>query len=191
VRQGDIPERSALAVAGGAACGDHRGDVNGATPSAVLALGAAALVSLVNPASKDAMNCGPATASDASAPIGRAAPVGDVLWLGIYPFTSGYPTKVIVEAQRSIGRVSIRGWNCATAAPLRFWYRESGPPFQEVPVRAAVLRKTGDLQPTFGPWSAQAARGGYFMFWRGGRWKIVCYRRGRRIASAVVVASPR
>ena len=134
------------------------------------------------------VQCGGPTPIDRSAPIGRARPLGNVLWLGVYPFTSGYTTKVLVMAQRRIGKISIRGWNCANGARLRFWYRDGGPPTVG-PSPAATIRKTGTLRTSFGPWDAATARGGYFMFWRPGLWKIVAYRGQRRVATATVVAA--
>jgi hypothetical protein len=135
------------------------------------------------------ISCGPAAPFDHSAPLGRAVAVRDVLWLGIYPFDSGYPTKTNVMAQRSIrGRIVLRGWNCATGSKLRFWYRE-GPPFEHLPVTSAALRHTGSLGATFGPWPAKAMRGGYLMFWRAGLWKIVAYQDSRWIGTAIVRAA--
>jgi hypothetical protein len=136
-----------------------------------------------------ATSCGSATPVDPSAPLGRAVPLGDVFWFGIYPFKPGYPTKAIVMAQRPIDRpVVIRGWNCASGRSLRFWYRDE-PPLIRVPTTIAKLRRTGTLRASFGPWPTGAMRGGYFMFWRSGPWKIVAYQAGRRIGSAIVQAA--
>jgi hypothetical protein len=133
-----------------------------------------------------AIRCGTATPIDPSAPLGRAAPLGRILWLAIYPFQPGYPTKTIVMSQRRIGRpIAIRGWNCISGNPLRFWYRE-GEPFLQVPVTALTLRRRGDFRVRFGPWPTGAMRGGYSMFWRAGLWKVVAYRDGRKIATAIV-----
>jgi len=112
--------------------------------------------------------------------------VRHVVWLAVYPFASGSPTKTIVMAQSRLARpVVLRGWNCASGSPLRFWYRE-GLPFTHLPVTPAELRRTGSLSPTFGPWPVRGMRGGYFMFWTTGLWKIVAYRDGRAIGAAVV-----
>jgi hypothetical protein len=132
--------------------------------------------------------CGPRTPVDTAAPIGRAVPLAGKLWLGLYPYQSGYPTKVVVMAQRKIRvAVVLRGWNCATGKPLRFWYRERNP---GAPLSTDALRRRGQLQVTFGPWEARAMRGGYFMFWRAGPWKIVAYQRGRPVGTAILRPGP-
>jgi hypothetical protein len=137
------------------------------------------------------IKCGPATRVDRSAPIGRAVPLGDVLWLGVYPYDPGYPTKVVVMARMRLEHpIAIQGWSCATGARLRFWYRESLP-FANLPVRAEELRAKGSLRVTFGPWPRRASRGGYFMFWRAGSWKVVAYDGRRTIGSAVIRTTER
>jgi hypothetical protein len=140
--------------------------------------------------SSGGINCGSVTPVDPSAPLGRAVPVGHVFWLAVYPFTVGRPTKTIVMAQRRIPRpVVIRGWSCASGGSLRFWYRD-GLPFVRLPTTVAKLRQTGSLRATFGPWRAGAMRGGYFMFWSSGLWKIVAYKDGRKIGTSIVRAAP-
>jgi hypothetical protein len=132
--------------------------------------------------------CGRVTPIDQSAPIGRATPIGHVLWLAVYPFAAGYPTKGIAMAQRRLSRpVVIRGWDCANGSRLRFWYRDPLP-FSRVPVSAARLRHTGTLSASFGPWQPRAMRGGYLMFWHGGAWKLTAYSGGRAVGTAVVLA---
>jgi hypothetical protein len=122
--------------------------------------------------------------------LGRATPLGNVLWLGVYPFRSGYPTKTVVKAQRAIKKaIVVRGWSCADGSSLRFWYRE-GLPFRDPPATEAELRRTGSLRATFGPWPKGATRGGYLMFWRTGLWKVVAYDNGRVVGRAVVEAKP-
>jgi hypothetical protein len=129
------------------------------------------------------------TPIDRSAPLGHATPLGNVLWLGVYPFQPGYPTKTIVMAQRSLKRpIVLRGWSCADGSPLRFWYREGLPFGGHVPVTDAELRRTGNLRAAFGPWPKRAMTGGYLMFWRTGLWKIVAYERQRVVGTAVVEA---
>ncbi len=114
-------------------------------------------------ASTSAISCARATPVDQSAPLGHAVPVRCVLWLAVYPYTSGSPTKTIVMARGRLARpVTLRGWNCSSASPLRFWYRE-GLPFSQLPVTAAQLRRTGSLSPRFGPWPARGMRGGYLI----------------------------
>ena len=137
-----------------------------------------------------ALPCGPPTAVDRSAPLGRAVPLANTLWLSVYPFAAGYPTKTIVTAQRSFsGLIMLRGWSCDDGRRLGFWYRDRLP-FAQVPVSALALRTRGSVATTFGPWGKQTMRGGYFMFWRTGRWKIVAYRNGRRIGSVIVRSAP-
>src|SRR5712692_7375447 len=140
-------------------------------------------------ASTSAISCARATPVDQSAPLGHAVPVRRVLWLAVYPYTSGSPTKTIVMAQARLTRpVTLRGWNCASGSPLRFWYRE-GLPFSHLPVTAAQLHRTGSLSPRFGPWPARGMRGGYLMFWTTGLWKIVAYQDGRAIGTAIFRAA--
>jgi hypothetical protein len=141
--------------------------------------------------SSGGISCGSATPVDPSAPLGRAIPLAHVVWLAVYPFNPGYPTKTIVMAQRRIQRpVVIRGWNCTSGSPLRFWYRiQGGLPFVRVPTTVANLRRTGSLSVTLGPWPARAMWGGYFMFWRSGLWKVVAYQDGRKIGTAIVRAA--
>jgi hypothetical protein len=138
----------------------------------------------------DESRCASATPIDPSAPLGRAVPLGDVLWLAVYPYAPGHPTKAIVWARRPLAaRVVLRGWDCATGRRLRFWYRE-GQPFQRLPASAAAMRRRGSLSATFGPWPAQAMTGGYLMFWRAGLWKIVAYEGGAPVGTVTVRAAP-
>jgi hypothetical protein len=137
-----------------------------------------------------ALTCGRPTPVDRSAPIGRAIPFGRLLWLGVYPFTPGYPTKAVVMARRPLSRaVAIGGWNCASGEVLRVWYRE-GVPFVRMPVSVAELKQTGDRHASFGPWPSGAMRGGYLLFWRSGRWKLVAVKDGHEIASVIVRTAP-
>jgi hypothetical protein len=141
-------------------------------------------------ASSIGITCGAPTKIDRAAPLGRAASLDDTLWLAVYPFSSGYPTKMIVMAQHRLpARIALRGWSCADGGPLRFWYRDRLP-FGNVPVSSAALRRKGGLTAGFGPWPTHAMRGGYVMFWRSGLWKIVAYRGGRSIGTAIVRAAP-
>jgi hypothetical protein len=132
--------------------------------------------------------CGRPTPIDAAAPVGRAIPIAHRLWLGVYPFQQGHPTKVVAVAQRKFRiAVVLRGWNCATGKPLRFWYGEGNP---GAPLSTNALRTSGDLRVTFGPWEARAMRGGYFMFWRTDLWKIVAYQAGRPVGTAIIRPGP-
>jgi hypothetical protein len=131
--------------------------------------------------------CGRVTPIDQSAPLGRSTPLGHVLWLAVYPFAAGHPTKTIVMAQRRLARrVVIRGWDCSTGSRLRFWYR-NGPPFSRVPVSPERLRHTGTLTSTFGPWPAEAMRGGYLMFWHSGVWKVAAYSGDKAVGTAIIL----
>jgi hypothetical protein len=128
------------------------------------------------------------TPIDQSAPLGRATPLGHVLWFAVYPFAVGHPTKAIAMAQRRLERpVVIRGWDCANGSRLRFWYR-NGLPFSRAPVNSARLRRTGTLNASFGPWQPRASTGGYLMFWHRGAWKLAAYSNGRTVGTAVVLA---
>jgi hypothetical protein len=134
--------------------------------------------------------CGRATPIDRSAPLGRAVPLARTLWLAVYPFSAGYPTKTIVMAQHSFsGRIVLLGRSCDDGRRLRFWYRDHLP-FAQVPVSPGALRRTGSFTAAFGPWPKQTMRGGYFMFWRSGLWRIVGYRNGRPIGTAIVRSAP-
>ena len=137
--------------------------------------------------STSAISCARATPVDQSAPLGHAVPLRRVLWLAVYPYMSGSPTKTIVMAQgRLVKPVVLRGWSCSSGSPLRFWYRE-GLPFAQLPVTAAALRRTGSFSPKFGPWPARRAmRGGYLMFWTTGLWKVVAYQDGRQVGTAIL-----
>jgi hypothetical protein len=117
--------------------------------------------------------------------------MGNLLWVGVYPYQPGYPTKTIVVAQRAIeGRVTLRGWDCASGNRLRFWYRE-GSPFLHLPVTAAALRRTGSLTATWtSPWRKKAMTGLYLMFWHEGLWKLTVYHRRHKLGSAIVQALP-
>ena len=159
----------------------------------VLAAGALAVSCLTATSAAAAphhgMTCGRPTPIDRSAPIGRAVPLGHLLWIGVYPFDPGYPTKAVVVAKtRFVRRVAIHGWDCSSGDVLRVWYRE-GLPFPQVLVSAAELRRAGDRYASFGPWPAGAMRGGYLLFWRTGRWKIVATAGRREVASAIVRAA--
>ena len=141
-------------------------------------------------ASRAGIACGRATPVDQSAPVGRAVPLANMLWLAVYPFDAGYPTKTILTAQRSLpGRIVLRGWSCDEGHRLRFWYRDRLP-FERVPVSPTALRNRGSITTAVGQWPKQAMHGGYFMFWRSGLWKIVAYRDGRAIGKAIVVSAP-
>ena len=136
-------------------------------------------------------SCGSPTAIDRSAPIGRAVPLGGLVWLGVYPYADGYPTKVVVLAQRDLHRaIVVTGRRCADGKPLRFWYhKEPALPFAHVPVSSDKLRRTGTLSARFGPRPARAMTGGYFQFWAAGRWKIVAHQDRRVVATAIVVVA--
>jgi hypothetical protein len=158
------------------------------------AVAAGAVVALIGGAARAStseaqIRCRSATPIDSTAPIGRAVPIAKTLWLGIYPFQKGYPTKAIVMAQRTFQRaVMFRAWNCANGMPLRLWYREGNP--GSVPMSINRLRNTGDIHVRFGQWPASAMRTGYFMFWRNDLWRVVAYQRGRQIGTAIVRSAP-
>lgn len=161
------------------------------TPVVAAAAVAAALLAGAADNAKSTLSnrCGGATPIDTSAPLGHATPLGAVLWISVYPYQPGYPTKAVVMAKRAINEpITLRAWNCTSDRPLRFWYL-GGLPFRHVPVTATALRRTGTLRATFGPpFPARGMRGGYLMFWRTGVWKIAAYRSGQRIAKAVVTS---
>jgi hypothetical protein len=157
---------------------------------AAAAIAAALLAGAADNAKSTLSNrCGGATPIDTSAPLGHATPFGAVLWITVYPFQPGYPTKAVVMSQRAINEpITLRAWNCTSQRPLRFWYL-GGLPFRHVPVTATALRRTGTLRATFGPpFPARGTRGGYLMFWRTGVWRIAAYQGGQRIATAVVTS---
>jgi hypothetical protein len=135
------------------------------------------------------LSCGGATPAvdHPTSSLTRAVPLGDVLWLGVYPYRRGYPTKVVVESHGALANtIVVRGRRCGSGRLLRFWFRE-GEPFRVVPTSAARLRSTGTLRIAVGPYPADGSGGGgYFNFWAGGKWKIVAYEQGRLVGVAIL-----
>jgi hypothetical protein len=118
----------------------------------------------------------------------QAVPVGELLWLAVYPLQPHRPTKVIVAAQRGVtDRIVVRGQQCSTGARLRFYYGEGSEFVHDVSVK--TLQRSGSLQLVFGPSpddSVLHSRGGYFNFWSTGKWKISAYVNGVAVAATVL-----
>ena len=162
----------------------------GFAAAAVAVVSSALVLSSASARPTRAIRCGPPAARvDRPLPyLTSAIPLGDVLWLGIYPYRRGYPTKVIVAPQRAMTEpLIVRGRQCTTGKRLRFWYRD-GDPFARLPVSAARLRAKGALSAVFGPWAegGEPAAGGFFNFWAGGRWKITASIGTQTVAAIVV-----
>lgn len=165
-----------------------RGRILRVMRAAVATVVAAAVVLFATTAEaqREQIPCGSTAPVDTTAPIHHAVRVGDAIWFAVYPFTRGYPTKAIVIAQRPLtAPIVLRGWNCATGQTLRFWYRETLP-LLRLPAPPLKLRRTGTLSASFGPWPAQAMRGGYVMFWRSGLWKVTASENGRNTGAVFV-----
>ena len=63
-------------------------------------------------------------------------------------FAPGIPAKVGITALHPLTTaLTLKGWDCATAQRLRFWYHPGSNPFASVPVSPSQLAATGIWSP--------------------------------------------
>ena len=105
-------------------------------------------------------------------------------------FVAGFPTRVVIRgrmARRS--DLTLRGYDCDSGRPLRFWYRNEPLTFPlGFPTTEAELQHKGDLTLRF-PATKQVGgtHSGYMLFWAPGDWRLVLSAAGRGTVGSVVV----
>lgn len=113
-----------------------------------------------------------------------------------------YLTKVLIQAPKPLANnLTLTGFKCVSATPLRFWYPRRGePPYptdaylssseelREAGVAAAVLYRFRHAQPTtrYGPLTDYR---GFILFSAPGVWKIIVRSGTRVVGTAVLRAS--
>ena len=168
-----------------------------------------------------ALSVGAASGSSGPAPCGPPSPlrtvptgtVGPGVRAGPIWFVAGrtirlvprypeavYPTKVLIQAPKPPlqADLTLRGFECASGIPLRFWYPTRGEPRYPLaelgPASSEELRQAGSVvavlhrarhaQPTKrnGPLTDYR---GYILFSQPGMWKVVV-RRGTRVLGTAI-----
>ena len=105
-------------------------------------------------------------------------------------YVTGFPTRVVIRgrmARRS--DLTLRGYNCDSGQPLRFWYRNEPLTFPlGFPTTEEELQHKGDLSVKF-PATKKlgGTHSGYMLFWTAGDWRLVLSGRGRATVGSVVV----
>lgn len=99
------------------------------------------------------------------------------------------PTKVGISLLHPLAApVDLRGWDCTTGQPLRFWYHLDGNALFATPsqrsVTTAQLASSGDLVATLPPTSGEGYPG-YMLFTHAGLWKVTVDQGGRTLGAAV------
>lgn len=159
---------------------------------------------------RDAVRCGPLSALG-RAPTGIVGPgihAGPIWFVGLenrirlvpdYP-DAIYPRKVLIQAPKPPLKtdLTLRGFKCASGAPLRFWYPTAGEPryplvdgqsassevLRQSGTLVAVLHRTRHAQRTK-PNGPLTDYRGYILFPESGKWKVVV-RSGARVVGAAV-----
>lgn len=105
-------------------------------------------------------------------------------------YVPGFPYKVLAQPMRPLSKpVNLRGSNCLTGEPLRFWYRD-GVPFAHLPAPQAEFAVAGDLVATLSPIPSDTSgepsgHTGYMLFSGPGQWKVSVEESGT-VAGSVV-----
>jgi hypothetical protein len=151
------------------------------TPVRILLVGGAAAALLVTVAPPIFAQV--TTSSRCAEPIARHAghaPVaGPIHFRGIRVAAVPGNKVLLWTARATIGTVMIRGFRCADATPMRFWYRQ-----------AAELPRT--IRPTTGDTSyglsapAGSGKPGYILWSKPGDWKLTVWMNGRAVGSFVL-----
>ena len=148
---------------------------------------------------------GTAAACGAPSPVGSFGKAGRGAALGplVLPFNDGvgtaerlyvpgFPTRVVIRgrmARRS--DLTLRGYQCDSGLPLRFWYRSEPLTFPRgFPTTEDELQQKGDLSVRFPV--TKKLRGtysGYMLFWAAGDWRLVLSAGRTTVASVVVRVS--
>ena len=166
---------------------------------AVAALVPAVALADWNPIGGTAAACGAPSPVGSFGQAGRGAALGPL----VLPFNDGagtaarlyvpgFPTRVVMRgrlARRS--DLTLRGYQCDSGLPLRFWYRSEPLTFPRgFPTTEDELRQKGDLSLRFPV--TKKLRGtysGYMLFWAAGDWRLVLSAGGTTVASVVVRVS--
>ncbi len=151
-------------------------------------------VPAARPPAPTAIACGSPSPVD---PQRHLAVVGPLLFAGgfgphaiVGDFEPGVATKVGITALRHLSvPVELRGWDCASGQPLRFWYKDGYPFALGSTVSAAQLATTGDLVAVLEP-TDQNIYPGYMLFTHAGLWKVAVTQNGQPPRSVVFAVLP-
>jgi hypothetical protein len=105
-------------------------------------------------------------------------------------YAAGFPTRVVIRdrtARRS--PLTLRGYNCDSGRPLRFWYRREPLTFPlGFPTTNEELQRKGDLSLRF-PATKEVGgtHSGYMLFWATGDWRLTLSGAERATVASVVV----
>jgi hypothetical protein len=119
------------------------------------------------------------------------------LQLDLYPFRQGYPLKVLIGAARPLrAPLTIRGWRCGDAVPLRFYYvHGSAVGIAGLIARKhspAVLEKAGQAQAYLKPYpGSHDFWPGSFLFPTAGTYEVKLYSGGSLLDTAVISTAER
>ena len=105
-------------------------------------------------------------------------------------YATGFPTRVVIRgrmARRS--DLTLRGYNCDSGLPLRFWYRKEPLTFAlGFPTTNEELQQKGDRTVRFpATTKVGGTYSGYMLFWAPGDWRLVLSGAGRATVGSVVV----
>jgi hypothetical protein len=146
--------------------------------------------------------------SPPTANVGKGIRVGQIWFItgansvdiGPHYPDSMYPTKILIVAPRPplTADLTLRGFECVTGRPLRFWYPMPNQPSSPLATTGAVtsdaLRNSGTVTAVLHrSGQAQATQigaprtdyRGYMLFAAPGKWKVTV-RHGKRIVGSVV-----
>ena len=141
--------------------------------------------------------CGPPSRVGSFGKAGRGAELGplvlafnDAAARARKVYSTGFPTRVTIRgrlARRS--DLILRGYNCDSGLPLRFWFRNEPLTFPlGFPATEEELQQRGDLSVKFPATNKLGgARSGYMLFWTAGDWRLVLSGPGRATVGSVVV----
>ncbi len=129
--------------------------------------------------------------------VGRGAALGPLVirfndgrdGLAEKAFSPGFPTRVVIRGRAVVpSDLTLRGYRCGTAQPLRLWYRNGPLEFVNgFPASDDELQHKGDLSLRF-PATKRigGTYSGYMLFWAPGNWRFVLSAGSSTVASAVV-----
>lgn len=105
-------------------------------------------------------------------------------------YVTGFPTGVVIRgrmARRS--DLTLRGYNCDSGLPLRFWYRNEPLTFPlGFPTTEEKLQQKGDQSVRFPATKKLGGTySGYMLFWTAGDWRLVLSGAGGTTVGSVVV----
>ncbi|MDQ5821256.1 MAG: hypothetical protein M3540_07450 [Actinomycetota bacterium] len=144
----------------------------------------------------EAARCGAPSPVASYTKIGRGAALGPLVLRfddgasrAEQLYEAGFPTRVVIRGRAvRADPLILRGYQCATGLPLRFWYRDAPLTFPlGFPTTDEALRAKGDFAVRF-PATKEigGAHVGYMLFWDTGNWRFVLSAGRTTVASVVV-----